>query len=193
MNIKPTIILWIMTASFNGLAQTDTTFIRYDRNYEDDSLIYSTDTLIAHTELERQPVLYKTMVVPETINTMSARVFGLFLTDVSKSSCNRKGDGQTNRSKDKVTSIAKTDSSWVFNLEIYANCCHEFLCEISVENDSTINFIYRGYGSAYCACNCNYMLTYNVEFIDYDFMKEEVAKIKYTMLNGDDATIREIE
>ena len=43
------------------------------------------------------------------------------------------------------------------------------------------------------ACNCNYRLIYNIKVDDFDFMKEEVAKIKYTMLNGNEETVTEIK
>jgi hypothetical protein len=194
MTIKQLLYIILLMGFYKGVAQIDTTFIRRDSNYEDDTLIYRTDSLIANTELNRLPILYGTVVVPETNNTISARIFGLYLSEVSKSSCKRpKGKPESFRFDNEVYSLIKTDSSWLVELKINANCCHEFLCEISVENDSILNFIYKGYGTGYCACRCNYKLTYNILLEDYEFMNEEVAKIKYTMLNGDEQTIREIE
>lgn len=184
----------LLVVSFHGVAQPDTTIITRDSNYRDDTLIYITDTLISSTIMDRLPVLYGTVVLPETNNTRSALIHGLFLADVSKSNCKRpKEKSERFRVENEDISIVKTDTMWVVELQINDNCCHQFLCEISVEKSSILNFIYKGYGYSYCDCNCNYILTYKIELDDYDFMKEEIAKVKYTMINGDEQTLSEIK
>jgi len=194
MNKRLLILICFVSSSYNIIAQIDTTFVTHDSNYEDDTLIYITDTLITYTVMDRQPVLYGTVVLPETANTMSARVFGLYLTNVSKSACRRlRNETEAYRVDDEVFKIMKTDSIWYCELKINANCCHEFLCEISVENNNTLNFIYQGYGNAYCACSCNYLLSYEIELEDYANMNEAISKIKYTMLNSNEKTIKELK
>lgn len=184
----------LLVVSFHGVAQPDTTIITRDSNYRDDTLIYITDTLISSSVLDRLPVLYGTVVLPETKNTRSALIHGLYLVSVSKSNCKRPKDKHERvRIENEVISIIKTDTMWVVELKIIDNCCHQFLCEISVEKSSILNFIYKGYGYAYCDCKCNYLLTYNIELDNYEFMKDNIAKIKYTMLNGDENTINEIK
>ena len=172
MKIGYTIFFFIISLSV--FSQFDTTYITHDNDYIDDTVIYITDTVIGKTSFGR-PILIGTTVLPETINTMGARAFGFFLEKVESSPCKRSRGNEAYITDDEVFSIQKTDSTWTCDLKINANCCHDFLCEISIENDTTLNFIYKGYGAAYCACKCCFGIQYEIKLDDLS--KDEVTKI----------------
>ncbi len=184
-----TILLFII--SFNSFSQSDTIFITKDNSAFDDTLIYATDTIILEDAAFGTVVLTGTTVLPETSNSINARGHGFFLTEVEGSPCKNNGHERVYRKDTKVASVFKTDSTWTCELSIVANCCHDFLCEISIKNDSILNFIYHGYGATYCACDCCFGLVYEITLDDY--AKDDIAKVTHTMINGKQGTLRKIE
>ena len=179
-----TIILNIILFSTIGLAQSpDTAFIRQDHNF-DDTLIYSTDTVIFESGMRKQ-ILIGTTVLPGTHNQMSARGNGLYLKKVTKSDC--RGDANEKWVPDKINSIVNSDTTLTVDINIMDNCCYEFLCDISVDSTATLNLINYGYGT-YCSCECCFGLTFH-------FLKiksPDYTEIKAIMINGNSKTIKPI-
>jgi hypothetical protein len=164
----------------------DTVFIRQDHNF-DDSLIYATDTIIFESGMRKQ-ILIGTTILPGTHNQMGARGSGLYLQKVSKSDCQQDVTEYGGGILDKINSISVSDSTMTIDINIYDNCCYEFLCDISVDSTGTLNLIYYGYGT-YCSCDCCFGLTFH-------FIKEkspDYSDIKAVMINDNRKTIKQIK
>ena len=187
--MKLIFIILLFQFSLSAYSQYDTTYITHDNDYIDDTVIYVTDTIINKTSFGR-PILIGTTVLPETSNSMNARGHGFFLKEIIGSPCKIDRRKIVHKKEAKVASILKTDSTWTCDLNIVANCCHDFLCEISIVNDTTLNFIYHGYGATYCACNCCFGLTYKITLDDYS--EDEIENVTHTMVNGDEKTLNKI-
>lgn len=174
---------------FVGVAQTDTTFITYDRNIHDDTLIYETDTVINEGIFGRE-ILAGTTVLPMSRNNIGAMAHGFTLTKIDFAPCKNRGREIVRLRDTEVISVFKTDTSWTADLKVIDNCCYDFLCEINIKNDSILDFIYTGYGD-HCGCNCCFGLVYEIKLEDYS--KDDIAKVTHTMLNGRKSTIKKIE
>jgi len=132
-------------------------------------------------------MLTGTTILPSTHNQMRARGFGLYFETISKSDCKSRGVDVYNGS-DKINSIAITDSSLTVDINIYDNCCYDFLCDVSVDSSGVVNLIYQGYGS-YCSCDCCFGLTFHFSILkgsDYE-------EIKAVMLMEDKSTLKKIQ
>jgi hypothetical protein len=183
---RRTITLFISVLfSTVALAQSpDTVFIRQDHNFND-TLIYSTDTIIFESGMRKQ-ILIGTTILPSTHNQMMAREYGLYLKKVVKSDC--QGDAFEKGNPDKINSVINTDSTLSVDINITDNCCYEFLCDISVDSTATLSLIYYGYGT-YCACDCCFGLTFY-------FAKEkspDYSDIKAVMINDNRKTIKQVK
>ena len=183
------IILLLTSILFSTitLAQSpDTVFIRQDHNF-DDTLIYATDTIVFESGMSKQ-ILIGTTILPGTHNQMGARGSGLYLQKVTKSNCQQDVTKYGGGMQDKINSIITTDSTMTIDINIYDNCCYEFLCDISVDSTGTLNLIYYGYGT-YCSCDCCFGLTFH-------FIKEknpDYSDIKAVMVNDNRKTIKQIK
>lgn len=180
--ITLTLILSINLAS----GQADTVFIKYNDNDFEDIVHYKTDTVIFDTPNARQ-ILYGTTVLPWTGNQQNAKGYGIYLANVAMAPCR---PDQRLDEKVRVLSILSTDTTMRINLNILGNCCHSFLCDISIVNDSIINLIHYGYGKTYCSCICCFGLSYNLSLLkEYT----EFSKLKMVMINDDRRTIRRLK
>ena len=178
------IITTLILSTDLTFGQSDTVFIRYNKDSFEDIMNYKTDTIIFNTPNERQ-LLYGTTVLPWTGNQQIAKGFGLYLDKVSVTPCK---NGRPDE-KVRVLSTFSTDSTLKITLNILGNCCHSFLCDISVVKDSLINLIHYGYGSTYCSCICCFGLTYNISLLK-EF--SEFNKLKWIIINGDDRTLKKL-
>lgn len=167
-------------------AQKDTTFITYDKNPIDDTLIYTTDTLLNDDAFGRA-ILYGTTVLPMSRNNISAIGHGFTLTKVEGTPCKQSRE-PVRLSDSKIISIEKNDSLWVIQTSIVENCCYDFLCELAIDSDSILNLVYTGYGD-HCGCNCCFGITYTIKIDDYG----DVDKVKYLLLNGDKKSLTRIQ
>lgn len=163
----------------------DSVFIRHSEDWAADTLNYVTDTVVFPSGMMRH-ILTGTTVLPSTHNQMRARGYGLYLDAVSKSDC--QGDGEeAYHSEDKINVIQNTDSSLSVDITIYDNCCYDFLCDITVDEEGTLNLIYQGYGS-YCACECCYGLVFHISKLEH----EDYSDVKAVMLSGLKSTKRKL-
>lgn len=181
-----TILTLILTNPLTW-GQADTVFIRYDNNQFGEAKVeYKTDTLIFEIPTARA-VLHGTTVLPWTGNQQNAKGYGLYLDKVEIAPCQQ---GERPKEEEEVLSVSQTDTTLTIQLNILGNCCHSFLCDIQIVNDSIVNLIQYGYGGSYCACICCFGLTY-----EFTLMREysEFEKLKKIMINGDERTLRQLK
>lgn len=164
----------------------DTVFIKNDSEKFKNKLDYKTDTLIFESAVHRH-YLTGTTILPATNGQMHAHEYGLWFTKLTKTDCQHNGENEKG-APDRINSIISNDTSIIIDISIYDNCCHSFLCDISVEDESIINLAYIGYGS-YCFCGCFFGLTYTLNKVKTDDLK----KIKSVMLNGNRKTLKNLK
>jgi hypothetical protein len=155
-------------------------FIKYNKDKFEEKPSYKTDTIVFDTPNARQ-ILYGTTVLPWTSSQQMAKNFGISLLSVQSSDCKHSGKPTLNE----VVSIAETDTTLIIEINIWGNCCHSFLCDLEIVDDSTINLKYHGYGATYCSCECCYSLTFNLE----KWKIHENKLLKNVMINSDKRTI----
>ncbi|WP_397362379.1 hypothetical protein [Olleya sp. R77988] len=143
-------------------------------------------TKIDSTEIEsvKKFELSGTTILPSTINQQIAKGYGLYLKSVKITECDNESEPT---GIEEVIEIIETDSTLIIKTKINGNCCHDFLCDINIINDNTINLIHHGYGESYCSCNCCFGLTYEFSTMRID----NYQKIKFVMINGKKNTLKE--
>ncbi|MDR0872040.1 MAG: hypothetical protein LBN27_01050 [Prevotellaceae bacterium] len=165
--------------------QSDTVFIKYNQNDYDESIQYKVDTILFETRIERE-ILYGTRVLPWTINQQYAKGYGLYLENVHFMPCEQ--NSQYEGEKDKILSIAETESVLKIEIKLWGNCCHSFLCDVEIVNEKTINLITIGYGGSYCGCTCCFGLLF-----DFSILKDEqYLKLEDITINGNEKTRKKI-
>lgn len=178
------IILIAICISTSAYSQQDTVLIKYKKSWKDN--LFVTDTVFFPSSMYRH-MLFGTTILPATNNQMYARSYGLYFDQVAKSECLQSGE-EVYRSKDKINSIASTDSTLVVDLSVYDNCCYDFLCDVAIDSMGTVNIIYYGYGTN-CACECCFGLTYR-----FSLAKDlSYPALKAVMLNGRRETMKKID
>ena len=182
-----TIIFVIIFLSIDTFGQkvADTVFIKYNKDWTSRSKSYITDTVVFQSGMVRH-ILTGTAILPSTHNQMDAHGYGLYFHKVTKSDC-IKNSNENSKSKNYINSIFTTDSTIIINFNIYDNCCFDFLCDISVDTNATLNLIYNGYGT-YCSCNCCFGLTYVLNIIN----RKDIPRIKAAIINGDPKTLKAV-
>lgn len=184
--MKHIICFLILTISTVGLfAQQDTVFIKKSKDSTSDTLIYETDTIIFNSSLTRN-ILFGTTVLPWTHNQLNAMNFGLHFEKVTKSDCQSHGE-EVYSAKDKINYIEITDTTLIIDVNIYDNCCYDFLCDISVDSTGTLSLIYHGYGT-FCACYCCFGLTFHFSRTK----SPENEEIKAVVLGEDKRTFKKL-
>lgn len=183
--MKAIVIILLFFIYHFTLGQSDTVFMRYDMNIYDDTLTYSTDTIIFDSvDME---LLYGTTILPSTGNQQYAKGYGLHFNNVIFSDCSK---GERPTGEIEILSIIESDSTIIFDCKIFGNCCHSFLCDVEIKEDSILNLIYYGYGAGYCACNCCFGLIY-----EFDFYKEhsDFDELKFVMINNEKQSLIKLE
>jgi hypothetical protein len=144
------------------------------------------DTFHSKTPMGTE-ILIGTTKLTWTSNQQVAKGYGIFFDHVTLTPCNENEPIEEFK-EDYIEKIEITDSTWICHLKIIGNCCHEFLCDISIENDNTLNFIHYGYGPTYCSCSCCFGLTYHLTIEDYSGLDN----VKYVIINSDKNTLKKI-
>ncbi len=167
--------------------QIDTVFVRHPINWESGNIAYSTDTIL--TERLRDKLLIAgTAIIPNTKNQWAvAGNYNLMLESVSKPVC--VSDREIDNRIDYIQSIAQTDSTFTISTIIHANCCYNFLCDVTEQEDGVLNLTYIGYGWSICGCLCVFQM-------DYTFSKSnEKSEKELTgiVINGDPKTLKKLD
>ncbi len=182
---KTVILIALILFSLDISAQQDTVFMRHSQDWPYDTLTYVTDTVVFPTGMMRH-ILIGTSILSWTNNQQNAKGFGIYFDKVTKSDCQSDGP-EVYRSKDKINSIISTDSTLMVDINVYDNCCFDFLCDIAVDSTGTLDLIYYGYGTS-CSCLCCFGLKFDFSKMNY----VEYVKLKGVMLNGDRKTLKPI-
>lgn len=168
----------------------DTVFIKHDKDWTSDNLNYVTDTLIFKSGMGRN-ILIGTSILSSSKNQFSAKwEYGLYFSKVTKTDCEKSAEQYLEEGgiiQNKINSIITSDSALIIDINIFDNCCYDFLCDISIVDGSTINLISNGYGT-HCDCDCCYGLTYYLTKLK----SPDYKKMKSVMINGDRKTMKKI-
>ena len=176
-------LIAFLTISICGFAQqNDTVFVRY-MDLHGDGENYRIDTLFSARPTENHYLVGTTML-PNPSNQYSMYPYGLWFTDFSGSDCNSHSESEAYGSS-KVLDVQWTDSTLIINCQVGANCCYDFLGEISADDNGVLNLIYHGYGEN-CACNCCFGLTYTFAI---EKSQEEPKPLTGIIINGDVETL----
>jgi hypothetical protein len=168
----------ILLISINCFGQNDSVFIRKNVAPFSEKAIYKTDTIIFSTPNARN-ILIGNAILTQTLNQQEAKSFGLFFEDFKVDDCIKSGIPEP----DKILKIEKTKDYWIIKIKAYTNCCQDFLSDINVSNDNTLNLIFYNYGM-YCSCSCPFELTYKIRIMEL----EDIKKIKYVTINNKSKT-----
>jgi len=180
------VIAAFLSISICGFAQrNDTVFVRY-MDLHGDGGNYRIDTLFSGRPTENH-YLVGTTRLPGTGNTYDAYTYGLNFTGFAGSDCNNDSESEAYGGS-KILDVQWTDSTLIINCQIGENCCHDFLGDVSADENGVLNLIYYGYGE-HCACNCCFGLTYT--FVRDEFL-EETKELTGIMINGNEKTLRKI-
>ena len=91
--------------------------------------------------------------------------------------------------KNQVMTVNRDKDSLTIGIKYWGNCCHSFLCDIEVKDDTTINLIVHDYGATYCSCSCCFGLKYHFRTMKVDAFD----KLKYISINGDNKTMKQLK
>jgi hypothetical protein len=175
-------ILSFFVVSSITWGQADTVFVKYNKDKFEDTINYKTDTIIFDTPNARQ-ILHGTTVLPWTQNQQIAKGYGLFLDSVAVTPCSQE-QGEKLDWQSEVLSINQVGDVLTMELKFLGNCCHSFLCDVEIVNETEVNLIVSGYGATYCSCTCCFGLNYYFEKMDV----EEFDKLKSITINGKEST-----
>jgi hypothetical protein len=132
-------------------------------------------------EQRRGNILKGTTILTASEKNMSSRVlYGLGLDSVAFTEC--EAPSSETPTPTRITEIRQpNDSTLIISTSISANCAYDFLVEIEVVSNNTLNLIYHGYGG-YASCECCFGVTYIISLTkedDYD-----LNNLKFVTLNG---------
>jgi len=173
----------LLLFSFNIFGQKDTIFIRKNIKPYAEKIEYKTDTIIFETPNTRN-ILIGDAILTQTKNQQIAKGYGLFLEKIEVSECSENEKSKPN----KIIEQKKENGKWLIKTKVYSNCCQDFLVDLKIENDETLNLKYINYGM-YCSCECSFELTYTIRLMEFDDLK----KINSIIINNDFSTLIKIE
>jgi len=175
MQFKKIILLLL---SINCFGQSDSVFIRKNTMPFSEKAVYITDTIVFETPNARN-ILIGNTILTQTLNQQIAKGYGLFFEEFKVKDCRNSEIPKPN----KVINIERNKNEWIIKILVYSNCCQDFLADISIENDNTLNFIFYNYGM-YCSCSCPFELTYKIRIMEF----EDLKKLKFLTINGETKT-----
>ncbi len=181
--MKNSFIILFVIISLQLFAQNDTVFIRKMDSYKKD---YVTDTIIFSNEMYRT-VLTGTTILPMSYNQLDVQGYDIHLMKVKSTDCDNRSNELSSGAH--IKKVLFTDSSMVIKTTIYSNCCFNFLCDVGVENDSTLNLIYYEYGATHCACNCCFCLDYHLSI---GTMLGKENTMKFIIINDNTKSLYDI-
>lgn len=153
----------------------DTIIISYPE-HDGDSSYRITDTLIRRHTFSPAILVGDTFLSGST-GWIQMRGIGLDLASFEATACN---PNERPEGEDSFISLILNDSLLEAELKIYSNCCHSFLGDVTLVNDSTLSFDFHTYGN-FCACDCCFGLKYR--FVANTF-NQDFKKLEYFLING---------
>lgn len=77
------------------------------------------------------------------------------------------------------TSVNRDGHRLTIDVQVIANCCHQFLGEAAVVGGDTLNLLYTSYGG-FCACECCFTLRYVFD----TSMEARHRLLQFVQING---------
>lgn len=174
------LFLIIFVFCFNFIeAQNDSIFIRKNIEPYSDKPVYKTDTIIFKNPNSRN-ILIGNTILPQTSSQQGTKSYGLFFEEFNVKDCL---DNKSEPKPNKIIQITKKKNEWIIKALVYTNCCQDFLADVSVYNDNTVNIMFTNYGM-YCFCSCPFEITYKFRVEPFD----DLSKIKFVSINGEATT-----
>lgn len=167
--------------------QMDTIFVRYPKNWKSGTREYSTDTVFTD-HLRDKLLIAGTAIIPNTQNQWEvAEEYNLMLEMVSTPIC--VSDREIDNRIDYVKSIDQNDSTLTITTMIHSNCCYNFLCDVSIQEDGVLNLTYIGYGWSICGCTC----IFKMDYIFRKTNKNSDNELTGIVINSDQRTLRKLD
>jgi hypothetical protein len=159
---------WLLFSSYSFSQNDvpDTVFVK--RNLEEIVI----DTMYIKGGMSTNQVIVGTCFLPGTVSEINLLNHGL--DPISLSVLNECNGDETFKPKPLFQSIKRKNDSLIIDVNIMANCCHNFLGSAEVNNENVLVLGYLGYG-AYCSCDCCYTLRYIFD----TSMEDEYVPIKH--------------
>lgn len=199
-----TLLLFVFVLCYSiASAQLDTLIVKRNIAHGNDDPQYKTEIFVDDGNMANPPFLVGTTILPNTLNQLGLKNFNLVLSDVRFQPCNSEPPvfewdpddttaSDTNKIEYEISdfyrieSVSLSDSGLSVDIKIWENCCHFFLCDARVVEDSVLSLFYYSYGKYICDCDCCFGLTYVFSFMGGQ--EEEFKKIKYVMIEDMDKT-----
>lgn len=176
----------LITNITSAQSNNDTVFMRYNKDWSADSIVYISDTIIFESGIRRN-MLIGTTLLPMTYNQMETIEYGLIFNKLEKSDCQSHEAEEGGENLEHVNSILITDTTLKVDINITGNCCHDFLCDYTIDENGILKLFDTGYGT-YCSCSCCFGLTYyfNLE------KEKDSPPIKGIMIGNNEKTFKKI-
>jgi hypothetical protein len=108
------------------------------------------------------------------------------LLDISFANCESDGEEIYNTKYPIINEVIHNDSILSVDFNFRDECGSDFLCEVELVDNNTLNLIYHQFG-AYTSCLCCYGLKYNFNIIIEDQNGSE-PNIEFITINGKEKT-----
>ncbi|WP_338815058.1 hypothetical protein V9L05_08015 [Bernardetia sp. Wsw4-3y2] len=147
---------------------------------------YETDTFTVKSSQVQKQVLIGTTFLTASDKLIQLTNHGLYPISLELlKDCNNTTDPDTFEDYPKFIEVKRDSLTLTIDVEVVANCCHNFLGEAEVKGKDTLNLVYTSYGG-HCMCNCVFTLRYKfdtrMEQSDY------YPILKYVTINGSKTT-----
>jgi hypothetical protein len=155
----------------------DTIFIKKVVHTENEEI----DTIIIKGGISPvQPqILIGTTFLPNTNKTIELLNKGLSPISLELlKECDNSINKKSFKDYPKFINIENNEDTLTIDVSVIAYCCHNFLGEAELKND-TLNLLYISYGG-YCSCSCCFTLRYKFDTT----MEKYYQTIKYVTING---------
>tara|TARA_B100000809_G_scaffold262247_1_gene312811 strand:- start:154 stop:702 length:549 start_codon:yes stop_codon:yes gene_type:complete len=167
----------ILLTSLTGYSQKEIQDSVFIKKYETDST-FTIDTLTIPVRGYDQ-ILVGTTFLPYSDNTVNLLNNGLFPKNFSiLEECDGELDKHQIDNYPKIDSSNFNEKMISIDVSISSNCCHNFLGDAEITNNS-LNLYYTGYGS-FCSCTCLFKLRYTFDIS----LPELLPEIEQVTING---------
>ncbi len=181
-------LLAVLFSTLSVSAQQDTVFMKYNKSsWSEENINYAIDTVLFDTPSARH-ILYGTTILTGSQNQRLAMEYGVSFDKIIRTNCRESIQKLENGLQRRLNTMSVTDTSMIFDISFIANCCNDFLCDISIDDNGVLDLIYTGYGG-YCFCTCCFGLTYQLSLEKW----ETIPKILSVTINNDPTTLTSIK
>ena len=157
--------------------QRDTIWISKQKDWRAYTFQFDWDTVYFISDQISCP-LQGTIKIPWSKNQEFVRDAGLKFLGIESSECSSKGE-PVDHIPEEISSIKRLGDELRITAKVKGNCCYDFICDVGIIDNQTLNLIYYGYGNI-CGCNCCYSIIYRFKIED----NEKFDSIGKVVLNS---------